>query len=240
MPPSRIVATDGAPNLRDLGGLPALAGRRVRPGRLYRSDDLSALSDADLGRLADLGIRTVIDFRDRSEAAAAPDRFPRSVRNRIAIPIEAGRLMRGLAGDSLTRTKSEGIMISVYRALINDFQAAFRDFFAVAADPEMAPVLFHCTAGKDRTGVAAALVLAGVGVEPAVIMEDYLLSNHCLQKKYVQDVDYDETTAPLYGVAPEYLQAAFEVLDNRFGGANRFLTENLRLDLPAFAASITA
>lgn len=230
----KTIVTDGAPNLRDLGGYPAFGGKTVKTGLVFRSDDLNDLSEADLKLLAGLNIRTVVDFRDAREAALYPDRLPPTVRNAVKIPIEAGSLMRDLAGDRLTRNKSMGIMITVYRALVNDFQDAFRSFLALLAEPGDTPLLFHCTAGKDRTGYAAALFLSALGVERKIIIDDFMLSRELLKSKYEAGVDYDDVSEPLYSVYPEYIETAFAAIDAGYGGVEKYLTEQLGVDISRF------
>lgn len=234
----RIIQTEGAPNLRDLGGYPAANGKTVKWGLVFRSDDLNDLTDADVRALMNLGIATVVDFRDRVEAVNYPDRLPDSVRTHRNIPIEAGKLMGG-AGWHVTRNKMTGIMISAYRAMVNDYQASFRELFDLLADPDNLPLLFHCSAGKDRTGIASALFLSALGVRRETIVQDFLMSRECLKHKYVYGVDYDDDMEPMYTVHPEYLRAAFEVIDGRFGGVDRYLTERLGVDLEKFRERYT-
>lgn len=236
----KTIVTDGAPNLRDLGGYAAADGKKVKIGQVFRSDDLNDLSEADLALLASLGIKTVVDFRDRREAALCPDRLPLTVRRSVNIPIEAGRLMSGFSDGRLDRDKTMGIMVSVYRALVNDFQPSFREFFDLLADAGNTPLLFHCTAGKDRTGLAAALFLSALGVERVVVFADYLLSRELLKSKYVFGVDYDHVMEPLYSVAPEFIEAAFGVIDGQYGGPERYLSEKLGVDIARFREMYTA
>ena len=226
----RMIRTSAAYNLRDLGGLTGADGRRVKRGLLFRSDDLCDLTRNDINLLATLGIVTVVDFRDRGEAAAAPDRLPESVRSRINIPIEAGRLIGMFMDSRLTPERAAGVMISVYRALANEFQGSFAEFMRLVADSGNTPLLFHCAAGKDRTGMAAALILSALGVDRKDIIDDYLLSNPCLANKYLMGRDYDETLEPLYVVRPEYLQAALDTVDNEYGGVESYLKDRLGID----------
>lgn len=227
----RTIGLAHAPNCRDLGGYPAADGKTVKWGSLYRADALSELDDGELAILSGLKIRTVIDFRDRGEILYSPDRLPETAVNQTHIPIEAGRLMNKYNDGYLTPKKTTGIMISVYRALAHDCQPSFREFFRIVSDPDKAPVLFHCTAGKDRTGFAAAMLLSALGVDRDRVAADYLLSAECLKSKYIAGVDYDDTLRPLYTVEPEFLSAAFEVIDNQFGGVETFLRTNLEVDV---------
>lgn len=226
----RIIRLDGAFNFRDLGGFGTASGGVVRRGAAFRSDDLNLLSPRDLKMIGQLGIKTAVDFRDRGETRSAPDQLPDTVESRIHIPIEAGRVMGLHLGGAITAAKSAGAMVSVYRTLVNEFQEAYRMFFDVVADPGNAPFLFHCSAGKDRTGLAAALFLSALGVGREEIFEDYLLSERCLKGKYRENIDYDAAYAPLYGVRREYLDAAFAVVDGNYGGVEAYLRERLGVD----------
>lgn len=235
----QAIVIDGAPNLRDMGGYETADGKKVRRRFVFRSDDLSELSRADLVFLTSLDIRTVVDFRDEGERELGPDKLPKTVTNPVHIPIAAGSLMNGLLQGDITRDKLMGMMVSVYRALVNDYQQAYREFFKYLADIDNTPLLFHCTAGKDRTGVAAALFLLALGVDRDTVMADYLLSRDCLLAKYEPGVDYDPVFEPLYSVAPEYLQAALEVMDNRYGGPEAYVSRCLGVNADALKAAYT-
>lgn len=235
----RRIAVAGAPNFRDLGGYEAADGKTVKWGMVFRSDDLSDLTFADMEVVASLGIRTVVDFRDRQEVLYSPDVLPKTVAKSVNIPIEAGRIMGSVGEGRLTRKRLTGVMISVYRALAHDFQPSFREFFGLLANPDGLPLLFHCTAGKDRTGFAAALFLSALGVDKKTIFDDYLLSNACLLEKYVAGVDYDEEMQPLYSVDAAFLNAAFDVIESGFGGVEKYLSDNLEVDIAHFRATFT-
>lgn len=231
---SRCIDVAGAPNFRDLGGYAGDGGRTVRWRMVFRSDDLNDLTDDDVGSLDSLGIRCVVDFRTAHEAESWPDRVPESIGKSVNIPVDAGQVMGQFRQSDLTLRKTMGIMVSVYRALVNDHQESYRKFFALLADSGKLPLLFHCTAGKDRTGFAAALFLTALGVDRGTVMRDYLFSGECLKKRYVPGVDYSEALKPLYHVEPEFLQAAFEVIDNKYDGPDAYLEKCLGVDLQAF------
>lgn len=223
------IAMMGLYNFRDLGGI-AVAGGEVKSGLLYRSDDLSELSRSDLDKLAAHNLTTVIDFRGIGEASVTPDRYPNTVKNRISLPIEAGKVVGRYADNNLNQRGSMGMMISVYRALVNDFKEVYREFFHIVSQPDNAPLLFHCTAGKDRTGVAAALLLSALGADRDAIEHDYLISRQNMASKFRLGSDYDSDIEPLYSVYPEFLQAAYQVIDNQYGGMVAYLKETLDVD----------
>ncbi len=223
----------GAPNFRDLGGIPTLSGRKVKPGLLYRSDDLYDLSEKDLQHLKHLGLRSVIDFRTPQEIRELPDRVPSTVVGQFDLPIDAGSLAGDFDDRHPTAASTTALMISVYRQLASDFTAPFKKFFRLLADQDKPPLLFHCTAGKDRTGMAAALFLSAVGASRDEVMRDYLLSAKRLELKYQAGIDYDEIWQPMFMVKPEYLNAALEVIANNFGGMDKYLKETLEVDVEA-------
>ncbi len=177
--PGQRIDLEGALNLRDLGGWPTIDGRSIRRGVAYRCDRLSQLSDADHQTLTELGIVTVIDFRYAIEVAEDPSRLWTIVANHVEIPMsgklaqEKSFLERAFDGEM------DGInddwVFDTYVDMLSDHADGFATALrAVAAD---GPSLFHCTAGKDRTGLMAMLLLSVAGVDRALILDDFELSN---------------------------------------------------------------
>jgi protein-tyrosine phosphatase len=171
---------DGAPNFRDLGELPTLDGRRIRRGRLFRSGSLSALTTPDLDIVARLGIRLICDLRSRGERKAAPNRwFVDLGVQEMHVDISAD-LRAGDAGllEILKRAPNamgaRRMMLQTYRNLPAAFAGSLRGVFARLVDSDSLPVVFHCTAGKDRTGFLVALVLHALRVAREPIYHDYL------------------------------------------------------------------
>ena len=168
---------DGILNVRDLGGIPAADGRRVRPGRLLRGAGLHHASDADLRRLREeLHLRHIVDFRDAHECERHPDRAVEgaeyhSLPALTALPRQAP--MRGGEPDFAD------IFARVYASLAAspDTLAAYRAFFRILLDCPDGAVYFHCTQGKDRTGLGALLALTALGAPMEAVQEDYFLSN---------------------------------------------------------------
>ncbi len=177
----RRLALDGPVNFRDLGGYAGAGGRRVRWGRLFRSDSLERLSPADLDVLDRLGVRLVCDLRRDEERARAPSRIRGHRTVRIQhLPIGglaaetrtmAARMMRGEIPEVGVDT-----MAGVYLTILQLHAVSFGTVVTRAAQAENLPMVVHCTAGKDRTGVASALLLAVLGVEDEAIAADYELS----------------------------------------------------------------
>lgn len=229
--PERLIALHGASNFRDLGGRRTTDGRSVRWRLLFRSDRLSALNAADAAELARLGIGHVVDFRGAGEQAAAPDRVAGAQWHDAAIQPTVFRDVRAhlAAGEALTAAAMAGMMQATYRKFIRDDGAQFAALFALLLQGD-APLVFHCTAGKDRTGVAAALVLLALGVPRAQVLEDYLLTNRSYRVPPDEQGDFalaPAAAAALWTASPAYLQAALDVIDGEWGGVQHYLAEQL-------------
>jgi len=174
----RRLEMDGPSNLRDLGGYPTRSGSYTRWGRAFRSDRLDAMTDADFGRILDLGISKVFDLRADSEVVAAPDCLPDGVTH-VRLPMssdgaQARTIMERIDSGALT-SFDETDMANGYLVMLDEFTDHFLQVVAAVAAGER--VLFHCTAGKDRTGVMAMVLLAICGVEDAHLLDDYELTN---------------------------------------------------------------
>ena len=178
----RRVPLEGSVNFRDLGGYNAGDGRRIRWGRVFRSDNLARLTEADVAFLQHMGIRLVCDFRTPAEVKKMPDRFPpQETAEYLHLPIRHGQYD---PADTFERIKkgdihwmTEAFMISNYIKSIENFAPLWAIFFRRLADAASRPLVFHCTGGKDRAGVCAALVLLVLGVSDKTVIEDHELSN---------------------------------------------------------------
>ncbi|MDL2228634.1 tyrosine-protein phosphatase [Treponema sp. OttesenSCG-928-L16] len=225
----RIVPVEGAYNIRDLGAYEAAGGRRVKWGMVYRAGDLYSLTDRDTGLLARRGIKTIVDFRTEEERELAPDRAIDSVEKTIYLPIDAGNM---IVYESLTEeSQTEELMRSLYRIFPEQETEQYRIFMSILSDPANAPLLFHCSAGKDRTGFAAAILLAALGVDRETIYADYLLSAEYLEGKYRRITRKAPQLAPLMTVKREYLEAAFETMERMGGSIDAYLTDRLGADI---------
>jgi protein-tyrosine phosphatase len=171
--PSRTLRFDGCFNFRDLGGYPTADGRRTRWRRLFRADGLSRLTESDMDSLAALGIVTVIDLRTDLEADTQ-GRFPEGV---DGVTYHHLPLTDTLPGEEETpEWHSPDFVSDRYLGMLSEGTATVSSAVRLLADPGARPAVFHCSVGKDRTGVLAALVLGFLGVPDAVIVEDYALS----------------------------------------------------------------
>lgn len=234
---------EGVYNFRDIGGKPTLDGGWVRSGRLFRADELSRLTDADLQRLERIGITTVVDFRGVAEKdgvgflPAAPNRLPEGIVRALALPIDAGaifsaEILQDVMAGSASQAQLADVMIKTYRQLLcqDEYLAQFRAFFALLQQ-DNAPLVYHCSAGKDRTGVATMLILSALGVPRDIIVEDYMLSARLLAGKYDRYLQMFPVIHPLVTVAPEYLDAAYQQIEATYSSVENFLVEVLAVDL---------
>lgn len=221
------------PNCRELGGIPAAGGRCVRRGALWRSGNLFGLGASSRRQLEALGIARIIDLRVPFEREWEPD-APIGARN-IHLPIEplVARYFAKYpeAPERMTAPEMMQLMQATYRDFITGQAARFAAFFAHLLAGDSAPLLFHCTAGKDRTGMAAALLLLALGVPLEHVRRDYLQSAaHCTPPPGAGGAD-EEAQKLLWGVRAEYLDAALEEIA-RQGGVDAYLQRALRVGAP--------
>jgi protein-tyrosine phosphatase len=229
--PQRVWPLQGATNFRDLGGYPGQGGRPVRWRRLFRSDQLAGLTEADKSLLARLGLAKAFDFRGEAERAAVTYELPGVTQHSLAIePTVVQRLQDLLSsGQALTPERTAELMTELYRALVNDQAHRFAEFFEQLLQAE-GPVVFHCTAGKDRTGFAAALILLALGVPRDLVLEDYLITNRVFQHPPAAQGGLPaEVLAVLWRVQPGFLEAALHAVDTDHGGIERYLSQRLGL-----------
>ena len=240
----RHLSFSGAKNFRDLGGYPTLDGRLVRLGILYRSDSLHKLTDGDLKRLSDLDLERIVDFRSPFERKMEPDRLPVNTASRLVeIPIldsstQVYQDSRDTFVKNLKNIDPVRYMTGLNVELATRFTSVMREFVDSLLASNGRPVLFHCTAGKDRTGFAAAITLRMLGVPFEFVMGDYLLSNkyffaaqrwklfllRLLKGKQVAGV-----VSGLLRVHPAYLSAAFQAIDRDHGTFENYVREGLGL-----------
>ncbi|MFE6407405.1 tyrosine-protein phosphatase [Streptomyces sp. NPDC057837] len=246
--PSTEPELAGVRNFRDVGGLPTVDGRRVRQGVLFRSGHLAHATGEDAAFLATLGLHTVFDFRNAADQKLeGPDIELPGVRN-VNLPLsdpadgaEFWRMVRDGDLDQLRSILADGKgadrMIASYRMIIKDRTAEHsRVLHALAEDS--VPALMHCAAGKDRAGLSIAVTLLALGVERDAIVEDYLKSNakHRRYKVHRSSTSASayspevmELLSPLFDARAEYLTAAFETIEETWGGVDPYLEQGLKL-----------
>lgn len=232
----RFVALEGVTNYRDVGGYPAAHGKTVKWLCFYRSGDLFALSDKDLATLAATGLKTIVDFRSNYEAQADPDRVPASVIKVCNLRIDPGDIF---ALEDAVNGDGAHLMAHLNVVLVNEAKAQYAGFFQLLADSANTPLLCHCSAGKDRTGLAAALFLTALGVDRELIYADYMLSARLAEEKYRHILNHHPRLLAVITVNPAYLAAAFKEMDDKYGGPAAYLTHELKVDIPLLQAMYT-
>jgi len=229
--PMRLVRLQGATNFRDLGGYAGREGRPVRWRRLFRSDHLSRLTRDDHASLSGLGLQRSIDFRGLAERAASTYQLPGVVQHSLAIEPTVVQRMEEMASTEreLTGPIVVGLMEDLYRSLVNEQAGRFGELFQQLLREE-GPLVFHCTAGKDRTGVAAALGLLALGVSREQVMRDYLLTNEVFEPPEVPHARTPpEALRVLWRVQESFLGAALDAIEAEHGEIDRYLTHRLGL-----------
>lgn len=211
----RRVQLEGSVNFRDLGGYRAKDGRRIKWGQVFRSDNLGRLTDRDVFFLQKMGIRLVCDFRTPAEIKKLPDRYPPGEHGRsLQLPIRHGESDPANAFDRIKNNDidwmTEEYMIKGYIKNIENFAPLWAAFLNTLAEPSNRPLVFHCTGGKDRAGVAAALILLALDVPEETVIRDHGLSN--LYIAAVLARIYDQIRA--MGVDPDGISAYFTAPQN--------------------------
>ncbi|HKH02776.1 MAG TPA: tyrosine-protein phosphatase [Bradyrhizobium sp.] len=229
--PARHLNLAGASNFRDLGGYPGKDGRPIRWRQIFRSNHLGHLTASDIEVLRSLGVKSAFDFRGTEERAVAICGLSEIAVH--SLPIEptvvAALRARGANGAGLSSADALEVMRDSYRNYVRHNSGSFRALFAhLLAD--RAPLVIHCTAGKDRTGFACALILHALGVPDEVISEDYLLTNRLYRRDPSASSDLpDDVRQVLGSVEASFLAAAFDTISADYGNLDRYFTDVLGL-----------
>lgn len=239
----RVLPLQGGVNFRDLGGYLTQDGRRVRWGMLYRSGTMSELTEADYRYLSKLNIAVLADLRSTEERLREPTRWPAGVatprRLERDYTLDIAELVTAIRVTPSPETARVALS-SFYRNVPQKYSGQYRQMF----DEMLAgntPLAFHCSAGKDRTGVAAALILTALGVPRDVVTADYLLSNAYYQPKASSRRSEDDPAARLFAglspdiirvftrVEPEFLDAAFAGMIEQYGSVDAYFEQVIDL-----------
>ena len=242
----RVIDLNGTTNTRDIGGYPTADEREVRAGQIIRSENLSRLTADDFRKLEDIGVKTVIDLRSHDEHDDKPtvwlgDNPPQFFHFPVGDADNAwfrgqARMMRK---NRFNEEQALEHMVEGYHMIAAEGPPSYRELMALVLDESNWPILIHCNAGKDRTGIATALILEAVGVERDVIMEDYLLTNTVGRsedkaallaresKKHARNRRGPTAEAwyPIVGVQAEMLEAFYARIDERYGSMEAFLAD---------------
>jgi protein-tyrosine phosphatase len=249
----RHIPLQGQVNFRDLGGYQTVDGRTVKWGQVYRSGRLPKLTDEDVDRLADLGIRTVVSLLLADDIDVyGRDRVPPGVRE-ISLPINSKTVtqMANISTNALQTGDFSLIPVEmnpeIHRLLIHDGKQEYAALLRMIADPDNRPLIVHCSHGVHRTGTGAAILLSALGVPWDTVRDDYLLSN----KYRHNDVQMRlgrlrQMAAEKRGIAPEqvdmtnmeafliqsgsYVDASKAEMIDEYGSIDGFILEGLGLN----------
>jgi protein-tyrosine phosphatase len=241
----RILSFQGGCNFRDIGGYRTRHGSSTRWGKVYRAGVLTYFTDDDHAPLTQLQVRAICDLRRAEEREREPTRWPDATTN--ALSWEDGIVtptIRALAAD---RPKNAGgmfdAMVALYRALPAWMSGRLAGMFSAIAEGHV-PMVVHCAAGKDRTGIAVAVLLRALDVPEETVIEDYLLTNTSgdfeafIRSRQHAQLGVADNHTPLlsmpedmrrvlFSADPAFLQAAFEQIDRELGGIDAYLAKTV-------------
>jgi protein-tyrosine phosphatase len=221
-PFARHLAVAGTYNVRDLGGYPTPAGE-TRWRRILRADGLHRLDAAGMSALELEGVTTVIDLRHPGELTGQPNPFA----SNAVVAYHNVSLFEQLAP---VARPGEDVLLALYKQALETRQQAIAEVLAIIANAPTGTVLFHCTAGKDRTGIVSALLLAVVGVETSLIVEDYALTGGMIAPM-IEEIIADavargadvEAFRPLLASDPATMLATIAYIEATYGSAPAYL-----------------
>jgi protein-tyrosine phosphatase len=223
------------PNFRDLGGLAALNGRKVRTGLMYRSGNFDNLHERDIRNFFPSGFRNIIDLRTLKESAKSQPAVNSG--NKINLPIDIEQTYRNKVRPNLYKKGVHDVIVetvaSIYAELVITQKQTIGTLFEILRTQDSYPVLIHCRAGQDRTGFICALIYLALGVDTGAIIRDYLLSNDYTVSKvrgialFMKLVSlgflHTANFVPAFTAHEQYLRSAFAAISNTFGGIERYL-----------------
>ena len=238
----RLLPLRGVQNARDLGGYRTANGRTVRWNRIFRSAELSHLTPQDKAQLSTRGLAVIHDLRSVGERAVHPtDWTGRGAPRIVAIDYSMDMAVFGtFFRDGATVEQARKGLTATYRELLVSQRPQHRALFADLLKDRGA-TLYHCSAGKDRTGIATALILSALGVPRETILADYELSNTYYRPDYSQGAANnpqakaflqlpEDVRTTLMGVDRRYLQAVFDMIDRDYGSMKAYLDRELGVD----------
>jgi protein-tyrosine phosphatase len=231
--PKRQVKLEGTSNFRDLGGYPTKNLKHVKWGQIYRSADISKLTDKDLNTINNLQLVTVCDLRGPDELKTNPDRLPDGI-TYINLPAGSESVK---ASTNYATMNRDSMMLSFYTRtdhLKAKYQPVFEQLLAIHDGKGL---MFHCTAGKDRTGVGAALILSALGVPKEYVIADYAATNvfwtdarERMKQAMAKSGMAESALKSMLAASPEYIKTFLNTIDSKYGSMDNFLTKELELD----------
>ena len=244
---ARLFAFEGGCNFRDIGGYETVSGRTVSWGKVYRTGVLSYFTANDHPHLMKLGVRAICDLRRAEEREREPTRWPDAAAEALSWDDgERTPAIRAFAARQPdTAAGMFAAMLDLYRALPEWMAPRIRGMFECLAS-DRAPLVVHCAAGKDRTGLAIAVLLRALGVPRETVVEDYLLTNDAgdfeafIRARHSAQLGLTDAAHPLLAMQPDvrrilfsadaaFLEAAFEIIEREFGGLDAYLERIARV-----------
>jgi protein-tyrosine phosphatase len=233
----RHIDFEGAHNFRDLGGYPSALGGEVRWGAVFRAGRIDQLTARDMAVYDELGIRSVFDLRRDDERERCPDPVPNVQICLLSRVFEQRPLPD--SGTLVDHEQAVQFLRDMYSGLLAHAAHEIGVLFQSMAEDGALPALFHCTAGKDRTGIVAALLLTWLGVDRQLVLDDFELTEqyagHELHEQMFQRMlergMAPEAAAGMLHATRASMEAALDELDRRYGGIERYLCEVAGVDL---------
>lgn len=232
-----VVNVSGVENFRRIDGYTTLGGKKVKPNMLYRSAKLDKLDDEGIKTLDMIGVRTIVDFRDDVEVEKHPTRYTKA--SIVHIPIINGDIKHHLAHfiEEATQEDATKLMCKLYKELVTDCGEQYARFFNLLLNPAHYPILFHCTAGKDRTGFAAATLMSLLDVNFSDVIDNYMQTNGEL-KSYNGDERISQLPENLQQILTvmmsadrRFIETSFETISNYYGSIQTYFSDGLGISL---------
>ena len=239
----RRIAFEGVQNFRDLGGYRTVDGGRTVWGQIYRADSLHKLTATDLRAFEQLGVRAVYDLRGDKERATHPSPFDDAIQLAV-IGQQTDGDGRGIDPDAFRATSDgERLLHDLYLGMLEHSAPLLGQLLGGLADPDRRPAVFHCHAGKDRTGIVAALILLVAGVSRDDILDDYELTRRYRTLDHQQDsfanlLEIGMSPEAAAGVlaAPRWaMEAAIDAIDAQYGGIDAYLNSAAQMSTSSIA-----
>lgn len=250
---TQCLKLDGVSNARQLGGYICQDGRRIKQNVLLRTGELCKLAPEGAKALADqYEVKNIIDFRMESERTGAVDKEVPGAENTWISVMEMSdygadiqEVLRASVELKMDRTQAmlenakAGFMAKMYDGILLTERAkcGYSQFFRILLNQDNGAVLWHCSAGKDRAGLASALLLYALGADEETIEADYMLSGEAYQEKVefmtafaaVNNLDKEATrdAIAMVSVLPKYLKRAFDAIKDEYGSVHRYLNDGL-------------
>lgn len=235
----RNLSIIGVPNFRDIGGIRTNDNRQIKWGSIYRSDDFSSTEESGWQKLTAMNVKKKIDFRSSQEKKENPDIFEERLNAKeYSLIIDPGNMDKFkdiITDKNTTQEDIDKLLLDMNRLFVKKWAYRYKEYFQLLLETET-PLVFHCTAGKDRTGLCSALTLYALGVDMETIYDEYELSNHYRHgnnEKLIKKVAFmgipTEIMRRVMGVERSWLKAGFDQIIQDYGSIDKYLEVALEL-----------